>query len=97
MINNFWNWILQSTNNALNILNRMVNDSTLAPFFALFLVVFATAMIMKFIVFPLLLGGSGASDLAEDIKYKNKKRYRQNKYNNTKNKTITINGSKVRR
>lgn len=85
MITNFWNWILQSTNNALAILNRMVSNETLAPFFALFLVVFATAMIMKFIVFPLLMGGSGASDLAEDIKYQNKKRFRENRAKKTKN------------
>lgn len=69
MINNFWNWLVEVTGNALNMLNTMYNNTTMKPFFDLALVVITTILIMTYIVWPLLTGGKGSSDKVK----KNKK------------------------
>ena len=59
MITNFWNWFITSVTNAVNILNTLVSNSTMAPFFNLFLVIIATMVIVKYIIKP-ITGGSGS-------------------------------------
>ena len=59
MITNFWNWLITSVSAGVNILNQLVSNSELAPFFSLFLVVIATMVIVKFILKP-IFGGSGS-------------------------------------
>lgn len=59
MIDNFWTWIYNSVNAALSTLNTIYENETMNPFFNLFLVVVAIAVIMKFIVQP-MLGNSGS-------------------------------------
>ena len=62
MISNFWSWIVQSVTAAVSILNTLVSDSTLSPFFNLFLVVIALMVIVKYILKPIF--GSAGSDKA---------------------------------
>lgn len=45
----------------ISILNEFIDNSITAPFMKLFLVVFAFAMIMKYVIYPLLFD-SGSSD-----------------------------------
>lgn len=59
MITNFWNWIFQSVNQAVSVLNTMYTNSIFTPFFNLFLVIIATGVIIRFIIKP-LIGGSGS-------------------------------------
>ena len=59
MITNFWNWMITTVTNGVNLLNTMVNSTTLKPFFDLFLVVAATIVIVKYILKP-VLGYSGS-------------------------------------
>ena len=66
MIVNFWNWIMQSVTAAVQTLENIYSNSTMQPFFNLFLVVIATMAIVKFIIIP-ITGGSG-SDKAKKKK-----------------------------
>lgn len=59
MITNFWNWLITSVSAGVNILNQLVSNTELAPFFSLFLVVIATMVIVKFILKP-IFGGTGS-------------------------------------
>lgn len=58
MITDFWSWLYQAVNGALSWLNTAYNNDTMKPFFNLFLVVFAVSMIIKYLVNPMLGGGS---------------------------------------
>lgn len=59
MITNFWNWLITSVTAGVNILNQLVSNNELSPFFSLFLVVIATMVIVKFILKP-IFGGTGS-------------------------------------
>lgn len=80
MITNFWNWMYQTVQAAINTLNTIYSNSEFAPFFNLLLVIVGIAVIIKFILSPLLgTSLSSASDKAQRSS-KNKPRdanYRQ--------------------
>lgn len=66
MIDTFWNWIITSVSAAAQTLTNLYNNSILHPFFNLFLVIFGVAVVLKFILFPLLgISYSGASDMVD--------------------------------
>lgn len=65
MIENFWNWIYQSVTSALNVFNTIYANETFAPFFNLLLVIVGVAVVMRFIVRP-MLGNSGSDKVKED-------------------------------
>lgn len=80
MIQNFWNWIYTSVNNAISILTTIYSNSEFSPFFNLLLVVVGIGVIIKFILSPLL--GTALDKGSDKMKkyYKNKPRdasYRQ--------------------
>lgn len=65
MITNFWNWMYQTVQSAINTLNTIYSNSEFSPFFNLLLVVVGIGVIIKFILSPLLgTSLSGASDKA---------------------------------
>lgn len=64
MIENFWNWMYQTVGSALNTLNLMYSNSTMKPFFDLLIVIIGVAVIIRFIIKP-MLGSSGSSDKAK--------------------------------
>lgn len=67
MFTTFFDWLSRSVQNALNILSTIYQNSIMAPFFNLLLVIVALGVIIKFILSP-LLGTSlaGASDKVKD-------------------------------
>lgn len=66
MITNFWNWMYQTVQSAINTLNTIYSNSEFTPFFNLLLVVVGIGVIIKFILSPLLgTSLSGASDKAQ--------------------------------
>lgn len=66
MITNFWNWIYQSVQSAINTLNTIYSNSEFSPFFNLLLVVVGIGVIIKFILSPLL--GSSLSSSSDKAK-----------------------------
>lgn len=65
MITNFWNWMYQTVQAAINTLTTIYQNSEFTPFFNLLLVVVGIGVIIKFILSPLLGSSlSGASDKA---------------------------------
>lgn len=67
MLNAFWNWIVQSVNSALNLLNNLVNNSITAGFMELLLVVVLMACLMHFIIKP-LIGFSMSAGKSDKVK-----------------------------
>lgn len=67
VIERFWNWLNTSVNNALSILNTMYVNSTMKPFFDLFIVIVGVVVVIRFIIMP-IIGGSIGSDHAKDSK-----------------------------
>lgn len=66
MITHFWDWLYTSVGSAISTLNRMVQSSELSPFFALLLVVVGIAVIIKYILSPLL--GSSLSKASDEAR-----------------------------
>lgn len=63
MITNFWNWLYSSVTNAVNTLNVFYTNSELKPFYNLLLAVVGIAVILKYVLRPLLgISLTGASD-----------------------------------
>lgn len=65
MIEAFWNWIFTSVNAALNVFNTIYQSSYFAPFFNLLLIVVGVAVVMRFIVKP-LLGNTGSDKVKKE-------------------------------
>lgn len=68
ILQTFWTWITQSVSGALNTLNTMYNNTILHDFFNIFLAVFGTMIIIKYIIHPLT--GSKGSDKVKKEKEK---------------------------
>lgn len=67
MITNFWNWMYQTVQTAINTLTTIYQNSEFTPFFNLLLIVVGIGVIIKFILSPLLGASlSGASDKAKN-------------------------------
>lgn len=63
MFTTFFDWLSRSVQNALSILSTIYQNSIMAPFFNLLLVIVAFGVIIKFILSPLLgTSLSGSSD-----------------------------------
>lgn len=72
MINNFWAWITQTTQLALDTINNFVFNSTTGPFMDLLLVVILMAALMHFIIKP-LIGFSISAGKSDKVKYEGNK------------------------
>lgn len=70
LLEQFFSWITQAVQCALDILDGFINNSVTGGFMTLFIVVFAFVMIMKYVIHPLFSGGG--SDTVKNSK-RNKK------------------------
>lgn len=65
ILQTFWTWITQSVSGALNTLNTMYNNAILHDFFNIFLAVFGTMIVIKYIIHP-LTGGKGSDKVKKE-------------------------------
>lgn len=69
ILSTFWSWMTQSVSSALNTLNTLYNNTILHDFFNIFLAVFGTMVIIKYIILP-LVGGMGSDKVKKEKKEK---------------------------
>lgn len=65
MIETFWNWIFTSVNAALSVFNTIYSNQYFQPFFNLLLIVVGVAVVMRFIVKP-MLGNTGSDKVKKE-------------------------------
>lgn len=66
MFTTFFDWLSRSVQNALSILSTIYQNSIMAPFFNLLLVIVALGVIIKFILSPLL--GTSLSSASDKVR-----------------------------
>lgn len=65
MIDTFWNWMFTSVNAALSTFNTIYQNQYFQPFFNLLLVVVGVAVVMRFIIRP-MLGNTGSDKVKKE-------------------------------